>query len=70
MQKVKLFVGVDTEVISLEREINRWIAAKRPRVLSLSGNLVPQSTKPIDRAFGQSTILMMVLYEEAEEEGA
>ncbi|MFN9591078.1 MAG: hypothetical protein ACK56G_00005, partial [Pirellulaceae bacterium] len=62
--------GGAPERMSREREIKRWIAAKPPRVQALSGNRAPQATKPIDRAFGQSTILMMVLYEEAEEEGA
>ena len=41
MQKVKLFVGVDTEVISLEREINRWIAANKQLYL-----LHPSTPRP------------------------
>lgn len=70
MQKVKLFKGIETQVNEIEQEINEWIAASGAKIISITGNISPQST-PISSAgddtgafrFPPSDILLIVLYE-------
>lgn len=62
VQQVKLFKGVDSELPELERQINRWIRKSGARVLSISGNIAPQ-TSTSERgmnSFAASDVLMIV----------
>jgi len=43
MQQVKIFKGIESEVATLENEINTWIRENGVTLLSLSGNIAPQS---------------------------
>lgn len=71
MQQVKLFKGVENEVGSLEKEINDWISRSGAKVVSLTGNIAPQSVKPDTTgglgksSFAPSDVLVIVLYETA-----
>ena len=70
MQQVKIFKGVETEVAVLENEMNAWIRMSEARVLSMTGNISPQTCS--EQASGPSLgngpyapadVLIVVLYE-------
>jgi hypothetical protein len=68
MQKVKIFSGLENDVQGLEGEINRWLEQSGARIVSLVGNIAPQSGGGQTLAAGNpSDILVMVLYEEGHE---
>lgn len=70
MQQVKIFKGIESEIHALESEINAWIRENRARVISITGNIAPQSRRSDADAnalgtggFAASDILLVVLYE-------
>lgn len=76
MQQIKLFVGREDHTADLEGEVNSWIAESGAKVLSISGNIAPQSVLPSKdaganlsasgthtRRFAPSDILVIVTYE-------
>ena len=67
VQQVKLFKGIESEIDSLEAQINEWLTANSAvRVISMTGNIAPQTImreQTSDRRFGPSDILLAVLYE-------
>ncbi len=69
MQQVKLFKGVENEIGALEKEVNDWLSRSGAKVISLTGNIAPQSVKPDgegglgNSCFAPSDVLMVVLYE-------
>jgi hypothetical protein len=72
MQQVKLFKGVESEVQALENEVNAWIRQSGVHVLSVTGNIAPQSLTADakgaalgGRGLAPSDVLLIVLYETA-----
>jgi len=71
MQQVKIFKSVETEITALEAEVNAWIRDSGVSVLSITGNIAPQSgadssTKGLTQSsFAPSDIVVIVLYEAA-----
>ena len=71
MQQVKLFKSVEDQVDSLEKEINDWLSRSGAKVISLTGNIAPQSVKPdgggglSKSSFAPSDVLVVLLYETA-----
>jgi len=76
MQQIKLFVGREDHTTDLENEVNRWIADSGATILSISGNIAPQSvlhskaggsnlsaTGTHTRRFAPSDIMIIVTYE-------
>lgn len=69
MQQVKLFKGVENEIGPLEKEINDWLSRSGARVISLTGNIAPQSMKSEGggglgkSSFAPSDVLVIMLYE-------
>lgn len=70
MQQVKLFKGIESEVKAMEDEINAWIRKSRAQVISITGNISPQSRRSESDAnalgtggFAPSDVLLVVLYE-------
>ena len=68
MRQIKLFKGIENEVDSVEREINQWIRTSGAQVVSISGNIAPQTQKEpgggLSRtAMAPSDVLLVVLYE-------
>lgn len=69
MHQIKIFKGVETDLQSLEREVNAWLAEKGVEVLQVTGNIAPQTT-PKDPhtqgltkgSFAPSDVLLVVLY--------
>ena len=70
MQQVKLFKSVEVEISELETEINNWIRENGIRVVSIQGNIAPQTISDPKaesaRRFAPSDVLMVVTYETAE----
>ena len=68
MQQVKIFKGVESDVSSLEEEINGWIRQSGARVLSITGNIAPQTPGAAGAGLTQggyppSDVVLVVLYE-------
>ena len=76
MQQIKLFVGREDHTADLEAEVNTWIAESGVNVLSIAGNIAPQSVLPSKeggtnlsttgthtRRFAPSDILVLVTFE-------
>lgn len=70
MQQVKLFKGIEAEAHSLENEVNAWIRRSGAKVISITGNIAPQSGKADPQGGGiggggfiPSDVLLIVLYE-------
>ena len=66
MQQVRIFKSIESEVAALEREVNAWIGDSGARVISITGNIAPQSGSPKGTGMSQyvpSDILLIVLYE-------
>ena len=67
MQQVKIFECLETEISSLESEINEWLRETGAQVISMTGNIAPQSVTSHPRAKpAPSDVLLVVLYEIAE----
>ena len=72
MQQVKIFKGVESDISGLEKEINAWLCESGVRVISITGNIAPQTEMEnagggLGRSrFPPSDIVVIVLYETAE----
>lgn len=79
MQQIKLFIGREDHTADLENEVNTWIAGQGVNVLSITGNIAPQSILPhkeagaggqlggsaTTRRFAPSDVMILVTYEKA-----
>jgi len=71
MQQIKLFHSIESELPALEDEINGWLRDSGARVISMTGNVAPQSSPrsggtgaTLTRSpFAASDVLVVVLYE-------
>ena len=74
MQQVQLFKGIESEVQSLQDQVNDWIRESGAKVISVSGNIAPQTLTRVDASshtlskgvFTASDVLIIVLYEGAQ----
>ncbi len=65
MQQIKMFKSVDTEIAEMERQINRWMRKSGARILSVNGNLAPQSGGgggPLN-SFAAGDVFVIIHYE-------
>jgi hypothetical protein len=66
MTKVKIFLSVESEYTEMERDINHWIESEHPKIISIQGNIAPQTPSSggmIKDTFGSSDLFVIVLYE-------
>jgi hypothetical protein len=68
MQQIKLFKGTENDVDGLEKEVNAWIRSSGVKVLSVMGNIAPQSeggdaTGLGKSGFPPSDVILIVLYD-------
>ncbi len=67
MQRVKLFKGVEQELDALERDVNAWIESNHVKVISIFGNIAPQTMASSGSigtvSFRGSDVLIIVHYE-------
>ena len=68
MQQVKLFKGVESELETLEADVNEWIKTNNAKVLSVVGNISPQTPHTSSLgSFPVSDILIVVTHEVGDE---
>ena len=80
MIQIKLFVGREDHTADLESDVNAWLAESGVKIVSITGNIAPQSVLPSKdaggtsnlaatgthgRRFAPSDILVLVQYEKA-----
>lgn len=70
VQQVKIFKGIETDLRALEDQVNDWLLDTQVQIISMVGNLSPQSmgTASQDKglttgSFAPSDVLLIVLYE-------
>ena len=69
MQKVKIFKNVENNLGELEEDINSWISQSGAQVVSLTGNIAPQSDPSSaggglsNSSFPPSDVVIILLYE-------
>lgn len=67
MQQVKIFKSIESEIPTLEEEINQWLSESGDKVISITGNIAAQSTNggSLGGSFSGSDVIIFVLYEKA-----
>ena len=70
MQQIKVFIGVEGDQSVLEGEVNTWIEENKVKVVSIQGNIAPQTLARQDvpvtstgRSFRPSDIFVLIVYE-------
>jgi hypothetical protein len=69
MHQVKIFRGLESDIASLEKQVNAWLAEAHVKVVNMFGNMSPQSPSPTSSAaisgsaFSPSDIFLVILYE-------
>jgi len=68
VQQIKIFKSIESDISSLESEINSWLQESGVKVINIFGNIAPQtvnadSTAASSRAFSPSDVFMVVVYE-------
>lgn len=65
MQKVRIFKSIESELVTMEKEINEWIASSGAKIISMTGNIAAQTGRGSHvGAFSASDVLVILLYEE------
>ncbi len=64
MRLVKIFKSIESELWTLEKEINDWVQESGAQVVHITGNIAPQSGKA-SQGFSASDVLVIVTYEPA-----
>ncbi len=70
MQQIKVFIGIEGEQSVLEREVNTWIEQNKVKVVSIRGNIAPQTlarqeppASSSGRTFRPSDLFILIVYE-------
>ena len=64
MQQIKIFKSIESELGSLENEINEWISEQSVKIVKIFGNIAPQSpSTPGMGSFSSSDVLVVIVYE-------
>ena len=69
MQQVKIFKGSEGDLQALEKQINSWLAGEGVRVISMIGNIAPQSPPAPEKgslglsSYPPSDVLVIIHYD-------
>ncbi len=64
MRKIKIFKSVETDLMTLESDINQWIEAEGVELVSVTGNISPQThLAGAPDIFSASDVLVILTYE-------
>ncbi len=66
MRQVKIFKSIESELWTMEKEINVWAEETGSQIVNVSGNIAPQTAASPGQGFSASDVLVVVLYERAE----
>lgn len=64
MRKVKIFKGIESELHPLEDEINEWLEKTGFELVSVTGNIAPQTNTSSMSAFSASDVFIVVVYDD------
>lgn len=66
MRKVKIFKSIESELHPLEDEINQWLTKSGAELVSVTGNIAPQTPSSTSGmgSFSASDVLVIVVYED------
>ena len=69
MQQIKLFVGTESEVRTLEDEANAWLRDNDAEIVQMFGNIAPQTMAHVvtkvestGRRFQPSDLFLAIVY--------
>ena len=67
MHQVKIFKSIESEIPTLEEEMNQWLSESGAQVISITGNIAAQSTNggALGGSFSGSEVILFVLYEKS-----
>jgi len=65
MRQLKIFKSIETELWNMEKEINSWAQETGAQIVSVTGNIAPQTGGSTSHGFASSDVLVIVLYEPA-----
>ncbi len=65
MRQLKIFKSIESELWNMEKEINTWIQETGAQVVSVTGNIAPQTGGGSSHGFASSDVLVIVVYEPA-----
>ena len=63
MRFVKIFKSIESELWSMEQDINKWVTEHGVEIVSVTGNISPQSGGRAAQGFSASDVLVVVVYE-------
>jgi hypothetical protein len=69
MRLVKIFKGVESDISTLEKEVNTWVRESGATLLGITGNIAPQTITPSTKgglgqnAFPPSDVILIAIYE-------
>ena len=63
MRKIRIFKSVESELGILENEINEWLESSGSQLISVTGNIAPQTENATIGTFSASDVLVIVVYE-------
>lgn len=74
MQQIKIFIGMEQDASSMESEVNDWLRSSGARIVSVFGNIAPQTlntgagsrgslSEGPGRRFASSDLFLCVVYE-------
>ena len=68
MQQVKIFKSIESEIPTMEEEINAWLSESGARVVQMSGNIAPQTQTDTGlggggSSFSSSDVIVIIVYE-------
>ena len=66
MQKIKIFKNIESEIVTLEEEINEWLSESGATVIHMAGNIAsqtPTNTGMGGGSFSSSDLLVLIVYE-------
>ena len=66
MRLVKIFKSIESELWTMEKEINTWAEESGAQIVSVTGNIAPQTGRGPSQGFSASDVLAIVVYEPAE----
>ncbi len=63
MRRVKIFKSIESELWTMEQEINTWIEESGAQIVNVTGNIAPQTGSGPAHQFSASDVLVIVVYE-------
>lgn len=70
MHQIKMFKGLESDMGALELQVNKWLAESKVKVVSMFGNLAPQTvafdqsvTSISKSSFCPSDMWVVIIYE-------